>query len=187
MIYTMEQIKAIVKTVADKFDIEELLLFGSYFDGRATEDSDLDFVVRYGDGCRGLECISFMLALEDAFGKEVDVINIDFQPKFMREMNLQDERRKIYTKDYGTRLRETPKSTDEIRQSRQHVRNKKLNDFLKEIDIETVIQQVDGSMAIEGMALSDEDKERIRQTAFAPDKVETVIQELVEKHSVNKK
>ena len=153
MIYTMDEIKAIAKTVAEKFDIEELLLFGSYFDGRATENSDLDFVVRYGDGCRGMECISFMLALEDAFGKEVDVINIDFQPNFMREMNLQDERRKIYTKT----------------------------------DIETVIQQVDGSMAMEGMALSDEDKERIRRTQLEPDKVETVIQELVEKHSVKKK
>lgn len=153
MIYTMDEIKAIAKTVADKFDIEELLLFGSYFDGRATENSDLDFVVRYGDGCRGLKCISFMLALEEAFGKEVDVINIDFQPNFMREMNLQDERRKIYTKT----------------------------------DIENFIQQVDGSMAIEGMVLSDEDNERIRQTELEPDKVETVIQELVEKHSVKKK
>lgn len=52
------------------------------------------------------------------------------------------------------------------------------------LDIETVIKQVDGSMAIEGMSLSAEDKERIRQTAFAPNKVETVIQGLVEKHSV---
>ena len=51
------------------------------------------------------------------------------------------------------------------------------------LDIETVIRQVDGSMAIEGMALSEEDKERIRQSAFAPDKGEMVIQELVKKHS----
>lgn len=98
MIYTMDEIKAKVKTVADDFDIEEILLFGSYFDGRATEDSDLDFVVRYGDGCRGLDCIGFMLALEDELQKEVDVININFQPRFMSEMNLQDERRKVYAK-----------------------------------------------------------------------------------------
>lgn len=98
MIYTMDEIKAKVKTVADDFDIEEILLFGSYFDGTATEDSDLDFVVRYGDGCRGLKCIGFMNALEDALQKEVDVINIDFQPRFMSAMNLQDERRKIYAK-----------------------------------------------------------------------------------------
>lgn len=52
------------------------------------------------------------------------------------------------------------------------------------LDIETVIQQVKGSMAIEGMTLSEEDQERIRQTAFAPHKVETVIQGLVKKHSV---
>lgn len=57
------------------------------------------------------------------------------------------------------------------------------HDFMK-VNIETVIQQVDGSMAIEGMALSEEDKERIRQTALEPDKVETVIQKLIKKHSV---
>ena len=53
-------------------------------------------------------------------------------------------------------------------------------------DIETIIDQVDGSMALEGMALSDEDKERIRQTALEPDRVEAVVQELVKKHSVGK-
>lgn len=98
MIYTMDEIKAKVKTVADNFDIEEILLFGSYFDGQATEDSDLDFVVRYGDGCRGLKCIRFMNALEDELGKEVDVINIEYQPRFMKQMDLQDERRKVYAK-----------------------------------------------------------------------------------------
>ena len=54
------------------------------------------------------------------------------------------------------------------------------------MDIETVIRQVDGSMAIEGMALTEEDKERIRRTALEPDKVETVIQELIQKHSMGK-
>lgn len=52
------------------------------------------------------------------------------------------------------------------------------------LDIDTIIRQVDGSMAIEGMALSAEDKDRIRMTAFVPDNVEGVIKELVKKHSV---
>lgn len=52
------------------------------------------------------------------------------------------------------------------------------------LDIDTIIQQVDGSMAIEGMSLSEEDKDRIRKTAFVPENVESVIQGLVQKHSV---
>lgn len=51
------------------------------------------------------------------------------------------------------------------------------------LDVDTLIQQVDGSMAIEGMPLTEEDKERIRNVIFAPDKVESVIQGLVEKHA----
>ena len=55
------------------------------------------------------------------------------------------------------------------------------------IDIEMVIHQVEGSMAIEGMQLSTEDKKRIRQTVAAPEQVETIVQELVKKHSTEGK
>lgn len=98
MIYSIDEIRARVKPVAEQFDIEEILLFGSYFDGLATENSDLDFVVRYGDGCRGLTCIGFMNALEAALEKKVDVINVEFPPRFMKRMDMQDERRRIYGK-----------------------------------------------------------------------------------------
>lgn len=54
------------------------------------------------------------------------------------------------------------------------------------LDIDTLIQQVDGSMAIEGMSLSEEDKERIRMTAFFPERAEAVVQGLVEKHSYSR-
>lgn len=98
MIYSIEEIRENIKTVADNFDIEEIRLFGSYFDGQPTEDSDLDFVVKYGSGCRGLKRIGFMLALEEKFGKEIDVISIDFMPDFMSEIDIHNEERMIYEK-----------------------------------------------------------------------------------------
>ena len=52
-------------------------------------------VVKYGGNCRGLKRIRFMNDLEAEFDKEVDVINIQFPPEFMREIDLYDERRKI--------------------------------------------------------------------------------------------
>lgn len=52
---------------------------------------------------------------------------------------------------------------------------------------ETIIRQVDGSMAIEGMPLTADDKQRIREFAFDPAQVENVVVSLVKKHSVVKK
>lgn len=48
---------------------------------------------------------------------------------------------------------------------------------------EIVVRQVAGSMAIEGMNLTEEDKERIRKHAFDKEQVEATVAELVKKHS----
>ena len=96
MIYTLQDIKAKVKRVADRYDIQNILLFGSYFDHVPTEESDVDLLVKYGDGCRGLMRISFMNDLEAELGKEVDVININFAPEFIADLDLSAEGRLIY-------------------------------------------------------------------------------------------
>ena len=96
MIYTIDDLKANVRVVADKYDIEKILLFGSYFDHVPSEDSDVDLIVKYGGNCRGLNRIKFMNDLEKQLQKEVDVINIDFAPEFIIALDLTDEGRKIY-------------------------------------------------------------------------------------------
>ena len=98
MVYSMDEIKEKVKIVADQYDIIEIRLFGSYFDNVPTDNSDLDFVVKYGSNCKGLKRIRFMNDLESLLDKEVDVINIEFSPEFMKEIDLLDERRKIYAR-----------------------------------------------------------------------------------------
>ena len=98
MVYSMDEIKEKVKIVADQYDILEIRLFGSYFDHVPTDNSDLDFVVKYGSNCKGLMRIRFMNDLESLLDKEVDVINIEFPPEFMKEIDLLDERRKIYAR-----------------------------------------------------------------------------------------
>lgn len=49
---------------------------------------------------------------------------------------------------------------------------------------EALIRQVEGTMAIAGMTLSDEDKQRIRDFAFDPEEIEQAIEKLVIKHRV---
>lgn len=52
-------------------------------------------------------------------------------------------------------------------------------------DIERVIEQVDGSMSMEGMPLTSNDKDRIRRCAGDDKKVDKEIAELIRKHSAD--
>ena len=51
-------------------------------------------------------------------------------------------------------------------------------------DLEKVIDEVNGSMAMEGMPLTKTDKDRIRRCAGNDELVEETIAELVKKHTV---
>lgn len=88
MIYSFEELQNKVNLVAEQYDILEVRLFGSYFNGTPTEQSDVDLIVKYGPECNGLNRISFMNALEEQLGKDVDVINIDFLPAFLLDGEL---------------------------------------------------------------------------------------------------
>lgn len=72
------------------------MLFGSYFDGNPSEDSDIDLLISYGDKCRCLKRIGFMQELERVLGKDVDVLNTEFLPQFINETDLPDERRILH-------------------------------------------------------------------------------------------
>ena len=96
MIYTLQEIREKVKRVADQYDIKEIRIFGSYFDGVPDEESDVDLIVSYGTGCPGLERIQFMDDLEEHLQKSVDVLNFKFLPDFMDGIDLNAEGRLIY-------------------------------------------------------------------------------------------
>lgn len=51
-------------------------------------------------------------------------------------------------------------------------------------DIESILREVDSSMAMEGMPLDAEDKNRIRKCLADPGSLEKVIGSLIEKHTV---
>lgn len=96
IMFNMEELKNIVAKVANDYSIQKVLLFGSYFDGVPSGESDIDLLVSYGEECRGLKRIGFMQELEKALGKDVDVINTEFLPQFIHETDLSDERRILY-------------------------------------------------------------------------------------------
>lgn len=50
-------------------------------------------------------------------------------------------------------------------------------------EIDRIINEVNGSMAIEGMPLTNEDKERIRVSLSDNEKYKKILKELIIKHS----
>ena len=58
-IYTIDEITAAVKPIAEKYGIDKVWLFGSYARGEATEKSDVDLLISY----------------QDAFNKPVDIVS----------------------------------------------------------------------------------------------------------------
>lgn len=94
-ILTLENIRHIVKPLANKYCIKEIYLFGSYARGEADEDSDLDFLVYGGEGFKLTNILALGEELREVLKKKVDVFEIhevnqdsDFYKTIMKEKVL---------------------------------------------------------------------------------------------------
>jgi len=73
-IYTIEEIRDIVREVAKEYGVERVTLFGSYARGEARNDSDIDLRIDKGR-IRGLFQLSgFHIDLEERLKAHVDVV-----------------------------------------------------------------------------------------------------------------
>ena len=75
-VFTMEQIAAAVKPLADKYRVKEIYLFGSYARGEADENSDLDFLVFGGEMFRRTMIFALAEDLREVLKKNEDVFEI---------------------------------------------------------------------------------------------------------------
>ena len=75
-VLTLEQIKRIVKPIAEKYHVEAVYLFGSYARGEADGDSDLDFLVFAGNKCKPVMVFAIAEELHEAFQKKIDAFEI---------------------------------------------------------------------------------------------------------------
>lgn len=73
-IYTIEEIKKIISPIAASHGIEKIFLFGSYARGEATSESDIDFRIEAPAIKTLFEMGALYADLEDAFGKNLDLI-----------------------------------------------------------------------------------------------------------------
>ena len=58
----------------DKYNVEQIGLFGSYARDEATKDSDIDIFVKMPP--KAFDMLSLKESLEDTFAKEIDIVRI---------------------------------------------------------------------------------------------------------------
>ncbi|MFU2223155.1 nucleotidyltransferase family protein [Streptococcus pluranimalium] len=77
MAYTIEEIKDIIKPIAEKYQLPAVYLFGSYARGEADEDSDIDLAVDLTGTNLPWGGISALIDLESAFPISVDCLSME--------------------------------------------------------------------------------------------------------------
>ena len=94
-IFTIDDIKTLVKPIAEKYKVKEIYLFGSYAKGEADVESDLDFLVIGGKEFKLTAIFSLAEELRKVLNKDVDVFEIheisedsDFYKTIMKEKIL---------------------------------------------------------------------------------------------------
>ncbi len=76
-IFTITDIKALVKPIAEKYNVDEIYLFGSYARNEANQNSDLDFLVFGGRNFKLTMIFSLAEELRAILNKNVDVFEIN--------------------------------------------------------------------------------------------------------------
>lgn len=71
-IYTINEIKQILKKILENAPVYSVILFGSYAKNAATANSDLDFVIDTKEQLMGFKLYSLITKIEEEFKKNVD-------------------------------------------------------------------------------------------------------------------
>jgi hypothetical protein len=72
--YTIEEIRAVVTPIAQKYGVERIYLFGSYARGEAGTNSDIDLRIDKGS-LKGLFALCGLYTeIQDALNSQVDVL-----------------------------------------------------------------------------------------------------------------
>ena len=79
-----------IYAIARKHKAEKLWVFGSVARGEEREDSDVDFLVEFGEGSSLLSHVHLMNSFHDFFGKKVDVVSTRGINPYIRKFILND-------------------------------------------------------------------------------------------------
>lgn len=73
-IYTIEEIQQLITPILQEYEVEKAYIFGSYARGEATEDSDVDIMIKKGKLETLLQFSGLALKIETVLHKELDLV-----------------------------------------------------------------------------------------------------------------
>ena len=90
-VYTVDELRDVIRDVAISYGVKKIALFGSYASGHQTQNSDIDLLIDKGE-LKGLFMFnSFVNALEERLEKSVDVITYQTLEKSLIKDTIKDE------------------------------------------------------------------------------------------------
>lgn len=90
-VYTIDEIREKIIPIAKRFDIQRVILFGSYARGEATAESDIDLIIELPEAVGLFRLAEIFDAIQAALGKNVDCLTEDSIPLSLRFETLDDE------------------------------------------------------------------------------------------------
>ncbi|MDR0936231.1 MAG: nucleotidyltransferase domain-containing protein [Oscillospiraceae bacterium] len=78
MLLTIDTIREKTKPLAEKYNVKHIDLFGSYANGNATEESDVDLLVEFNEPPRVsmMKIMGLLESLMEVLGKSVDIVTV---------------------------------------------------------------------------------------------------------------
>lgn len=90
-VYTLKEIKSIIKPILQKYGIFEIYLFGSYARGEANNESDVDIYCEKGNIRNLIDQENLIGELEKSLNKKVDIVfNTSYMDDYFKQQIMED-------------------------------------------------------------------------------------------------
>lgn len=87
----IEEIKRKILPILQRYGVKKIGLFGSCIREEMREDSDIDILVEIEDDISLLEFVGVKLEIEEALGKEIDLVEYNTIKPLLRERILKEQ------------------------------------------------------------------------------------------------
>lgn len=87
----LEKLKSEVADILRRHGVCRAAFFGSFATGEEREDSDVDILIEFKGGESLFDLVALKLELEEALGREVDVLTYDSLHPLIKEKVLKEQ------------------------------------------------------------------------------------------------